>query len=102
MGGSRCSPGAATIPPRNAIMGERHTKVNLTATEIMKSKRIALGGLVAVLMLAAAAAGVVAWWRGRPERHLAEAERRLAAGSWDSAARWLELPARVAATRERA
>jgi tetratricopeptide (TPR) repeat protein len=68
----------------------------------MKSKRIALGSIVAILTLAASVAGSLAWWRGRPERHLAEAELRLAAGSWDSAAPWLEVPERVAATRDRA
>jgi tetratricopeptide (TPR) repeat protein len=64
----------------------------------MEFKRYYLGGAAAVLALAAA----VVWWRGRPEGHLAEVERRLAAGSWDSAAAWLELPERTPATRDRA
>jgi tetratricopeptide (TPR) repeat protein len=56
----------------------------------------------AVVLLALVGAGTAAWWRGRPERHLAEAERRLAEGSWGSAGVWLELPERTAATRDRA
>src|SRR5262249_53358559 len=44
----------------------------------------------------------IAWWRGRPERHLAEAERHLAEGSWSAVGAWLELPERTAATRDRA
>jgi tetratricopeptide (TPR) repeat protein len=47
-------------------------------------------------------AGAVAWWRGRPERYLAEAERNIAEGTWGAVEAWLELPEHTAATRDRA
>ena len=42
------------------------------------------------------------WWRGRPERHLDEAERLLEAGLPNAARPWLELPASAPRTRPRA
>jgi Flp pilus assembly protein TadD len=68
----------------------------------MSSDRRPLRLAAVVLALAAAGVGASVWWRGRPERHLGEAERQLAEGSWDLAAPWLDLPERAAATRDRA
>jgi tetratricopeptide (TPR) repeat protein len=61
-------------------------------------------GWFAPWLLAPALAGVGAtvWWQGRPDRYLNEAERQLRAGSWEVAARWLDLPERTKATRDRA
>lgn len=47
-------------------------------------------------------AGVHAWWQGRPERRLAEAEWALREGDTDAALGALELPERSPATRDRA
>jgi tetratricopeptide (TPR) repeat protein len=68
----------------------------------MKFKNLYFWFAASFLALALAAAGATSWWHGRPERHLGEAERRLAEGAWESAAPWLELPERSAATRDRA
>jgi tetratricopeptide (TPR) repeat protein len=57
---------------------------------------------VAVLLLVLVGTGAAAWCRGRPEWHLAQAQRLLAEGSWDSAEVWLALPEQTAATRDRA
>ncbi|MBX6312096.1 MAG: tetratricopeptide repeat protein, partial [Isosphaeraceae bacterium] len=48
------------------------------------------------------AMGGRSWWRGRPGRHLAEAERLLDAGAPAEAVAWLDLPASRPATRDRA
>jgi tetratricopeptide (TPR) repeat protein len=47
-------------------------------------------------------AGAGLWWRGRPARHLAEAERLLAAGAPAGAIGWLAVPEAAPATRDRA
>ena len=67
-----------------------------------KLKLFYLRSIFLSLMLAAAAAGATIWWRGRPERYLREAERCLAEGSPNLAVGWLDVPERVAATRDRA
>ncbi|MGE3818658.1 MAG: tetratricopeptide repeat protein, partial [Isosphaeraceae bacterium] len=64
--------------------------------------RLANRIVIVALALAGVAAGFRLWWRGRPDRHLAEAERSLVAGDWGEASRWLELPDRSTKTRERA
>src|SRR5262245_56310703 len=57
----------------------------------------------AAAVLAALALGSVAfWWRGRPERHLASAERALRDGDADEALEWLPVPEASGRTRERA
>ena len=56
----------------------------------------------ALLLLVAATAGSWLLWRGRPERHLAEARRLLDGRAWDEAVHWLPLPEKTPATRERA
>jgi tetratricopeptide (TPR) repeat protein len=53
---------------------------------------------VAALLVAAFAL----WWGGRPERHLARAERALGEGNHDEALWWLAVPESVARTRNRA
>ena len=58
--------------------------------------------LIPALLLASAMAGAWLWWRGRPERHLAEAGRFLDAGAWYEAIGWIVLPESTPATRERA
>jgi tetratricopeptide (TPR) repeat protein len=68
----------------------------------MRFKTFSLRYAAWSLVLAAAAAGGTAWWRGRPERHLREAQRWLDEGSTERAAPWLELPERISATRDRA
>jgi Flp pilus assembly protein TadD len=44
----------------------------------------------------------VFWWRGRFERHLAEAERLIEAGQAADASEWLDLPETEPSTRDRA
>ncbi|MEW4566285.1 tetratricopeptide repeat protein [Tautonia sp. JC769] len=44
----------------------------------------------------------VAWWQGRPDRHLERAEQWLAGGNPNEALQWLDLPAEVPRTRDRA
>ena len=55
----------------------------------------------AATMLVAVGVGVP-WWRARPERHLARAERALGEGDHGTALGWLTLPETVAQTRDRA
>jgi tetratricopeptide (TPR) repeat protein len=50
---------------------------------------------------AALATGAGLWWRGRPERHLAEAARLVAAGD-PAAVSWLDVPEASRPTRDRA
>ncbi|MCA1685426.1 MAG: hypothetical protein LC745_05470, partial [Planctomycetia bacterium] len=70
-------------------------------TDLMSSPR-GRSRLIPALLLGAAVAGAWLWWRGRPERHLAEAGRLLGAGAWDEAGGWVDLPEATPATRERA
>src|SRR5262245_66193065 len=61
--------------------------------------------IVAGLLLAAVAGLWLAhrgWAAGRPERHLAEADRLLAAGEPAEALAWLDLPEETPRTREAA
>ena len=46
--------------------------------------------------------GVEAWWRSRPDRHLAEGERLLEENQPDEAIRWLGVPEATLRTRDRA
>jgi tetratricopeptide (TPR) repeat protein len=64
----------------------------------MKLKRCVWGvaGVVVAAML------LVAWWRGRPERHLAFAAQRLSVNEPGEAIVWLEVPLQTPATRDRA
>lgn len=56
-------------------------------------------GVTAALAVLVAAAGL--WWRGRPERHLAVAERLVERGD-PGAVAWLAVPEASPATRDRA
>ena len=58
-------------------------------------------GVVAA-SLSVVAVVAIAWWRGRPERHLAEAARLLEAGEPAAAFDWLLVPEARPATRDRA
>jgi tetratricopeptide (TPR) repeat protein len=65
--------------------------------------RRGLGVAIGLALLAASGGlGLGLWWRGRPERHLAEAEQALDAGIPGAAAPWLDLPEATPATRDRA
>jgi tetratricopeptide (TPR) repeat protein len=68
----------------------------------MARNRRALWFTALTLGLATAGVGSVLLWRGRPEWHLAKAERLLDEGAWEKAVGWLDLPEGVPATRERA
>jgi tetratricopeptide (TPR) repeat protein len=65
--------------------------------------RLAAGPLfVAALLAGLLGLGAWWWWNGRPDRHLAQAERLLERGEYDELEGWLSLPQSVAATRDRA
>jgi tetratricopeptide (TPR) repeat protein len=57
---------------------------------------------VAVLSLFALLGSVITWWQGRPERHLARAERAVRGHDPDEARAWLAVPEATRGTRERA
>jgi predicted Zn-dependent protease len=57
---------------------------------------------VALALLGIPGLGLVSWWRGRCARHLAEAQRLIAAGRADEATEWLDLPQAQPSTRDRA
>lgn len=59
---------------------------------------MALGAGLALVVLVL----LGAWWRGRPERWLAEAERMLGEDRPEAASEWLGLPEATARTRDRA
>jgi tetratricopeptide (TPR) repeat protein len=64
----------------------------------MKLSRI----LPVVMILGLLSSSIVFWWRGRFERHLAEAERLIEAGQATDASKWLDLPETEPSTRDRA
>jgi tetratricopeptide (TPR) repeat protein len=57
---------------------------------------------VALVLLFALLGFGVMWWQGRPERHLAWAEKAVRDGDPDEALDWLAVPAKGRTTRERA
>jgi tetratricopeptide (TPR) repeat protein len=57
---------------------------------------------VVVMLLAASSVSGVMFWRGRPERHLARAERAVRDGDPFEALSWLTVPESSPGTRERA
>jgi tetratricopeptide (TPR) repeat protein len=59
-------------------------------------------GLAALVLLGLPGLGLLSWWRGRVERHLAEARRLIEAGQADEASPWLDLPETTPSTRDRA
>jgi tetratricopeptide (TPR) repeat protein len=64
----------------------------------MKLSRI----LLLLLMPGLLGSWAMFWWRGRFERHLAEAERLIEAGQAADASEWLDLPESEPSTRDRA
>ena len=50
---------------------------------------------IASLLVVAALGTAVLWWRGRPERHLARAEKAVLDGDRDEALLWLAVPERA-------